>query len=67
MYLQCFTSNQPKEWGKWLAWAEYSYNTSWHSTIKNTPFTVVYGRDPPKLLTYLPGKARVEAVGRELM
>jgi len=28
---------------------------------------VVYGRDPPKLLTYLPGTARVEAVGRELM
>jgi len=67
MYLPCFTSNQPKEWGKWLAWAEYSYNTSWHSTIKNTPFTVLYGRDPPKLLTYLPGTARVEAVGRELM
>lgn len=67
MYLRCFTSSQPKEWGKWLAWAEYSYNTSWHSTIKTTPFVVVYGREPPTLLTYLPGTARVEAVEKELM
>ncbi|GLT61286.1 hypothetical protein SLA2020_340050 [Shorea laevis] len=67
MYLRCFTSTQPKEWGKWLAWAEYSYNTSWHSTIRSTPFTVVYGREPPTLLTYLPGTAKVEAVGKELM
>jgi hypothetical protein len=47
--------------------AEYSYNTSWHSTIKTTPFEVVYGRKPPTLLTYLPGTARVESVGKELL
>jgi hypothetical protein len=34
MYLRCFMSSKPKEWGRWLAWAKYSYNTSWHSTIK---------------------------------
>jgi hypothetical protein len=28
---------------------------------------MVYGRDPPMLLTYLPGTARVEAVGNELI
>jgi hypothetical protein len=67
MYLRCFTSNQPKEWGKLLAWAEYSYNTSWHSTIKTTPFEVVYGRKPPTLPTYLPGTARVESIGKELL
>lgn len=67
MYLRCFTSSQPKEWGKWLAWAEYSYNTSWHSTINTTPFNMVYGRDPPTLLTYVPGTAKVESVEKELV
>ena len=67
MYLRCFTSSQPKEWGKWLAWTEYSYNTSWHSTIKATPFAVVYGCDPPTLLTYMLGTAKVEAMEKELV
>ena len=43
MYLRCFTSSRPKEWLKWLPWAEFCYNTSWHSVIKKTPFEVVYG------------------------
>jgi hypothetical protein len=67
MYLRCFMSSKPNEWGRWLAWAKYSYNTSWHSTIKTTPFYVVYGRDPPTLLTYVHGIAKVAAVERELI
>jgi len=51
---------EPKEWGKWLAWAKYSYNTSWHSTISNMLFAAIYRQDPPMLLTYLLGTARVE-------
>lgn len=50
-----------------MAWVEYTYNTNWHSTLKTTPFAVVQGRDPPTLLTYLPGPARMEAVGNELL
>ena len=67
MYLRCFTSSKPKDSMRWLPWVEYYYNTSWHSTIKRTHFEVVYGRSPPRLLSYIPGTARVEAVEKELL
>ncbi|KAJ8751836.1 hypothetical protein K2173_026032 [Erythroxylum novogranatense] len=61
-YLRCFTSDQPKRWKEWLPWAEYSYNTSTHSSTKVSPFQAVYGIPPPSLLRYVPRTARVEAV-----
>ncbi|KAK0592694.1 hypothetical protein LWI29_023740 [Acer saccharum] len=67
MYLKCFSSSRPKEWCNWLAWAEYCYNTSWHSSIKTTPFELVYGRAPPTLLSYIPGAATaIESVDNQL-
>lgn len=66
MYLRCFTGSQPKEWMKWLPWAEYCYNSNWHSSIKKTPFEVVYGRSPPSLLTYVPRTTKVDTVEQEL-
>jgi len=61
-YLRYSTQDNPKHWTNWLPWAEYSYNTTWHSSIKLTPFEPVYGVPPPKLLNYIPGTTRVEAV-----
>lgn len=66
MYLRCFTSSRPKEWTKWLTWAEYCYNTSWYSMIKRSPFEVVYRRAPPIVLSYFPGIAKVAVVEEEL-
>lgn len=43
------------------------YNTSWHSTIRRTPFEVVYGREPPSLLMYVLGTAKVATVEEELL
>ncbi|KAL0549900.1 hypothetical protein IC582_014395 [Cucumis melo] len=51
-YLRCFCNEKPKEWVKWLPWAEYWYNTTFQRSIGMTPFQIVYGRQPPTILSY---------------
>lgn len=46
IYLRCFVHNCPRRWQEWLALAEFWYNTSYHSTLKATPFEVLYGHQP---------------------
>ncbi|KAJ4770480.1 polyprotein [Rhynchospora pubera] len=48
-YLRSMMLNQPKLWTKWLAMAEYWYNTNFHSALNTTPFKALYGYDPPQL------------------
>jgi transposase InsO family protein len=62
MYLRCFTGDRPKEWIRWLPWAEFCYNTAYHKSTRTTPFKLVYGHDPPQLKTYSPGDAAVPSV-----
>ncbi|KAJ0561741.1 putative nucleotidyltransferase, Ribonuclease H [Helianthus annuus] len=57
-YLRCFANEQPKKWSSFLSWAEYSYNTGFHTSTGTTPFSVVYGRDPPSLLPYVVGETK---------
>ncbi|OMO79271.1 reverse transcriptase [Corchorus capsularis] len=40
MYLRCFTGDRPKSWVDWVSWAEYFYNTGFHSSLRATPFEV---------------------------
>jgi hypothetical protein len=61
MYLRCATGDRPRAWVDWLSWAEYCYNTSFHTALRTTPFEVVYGRPPPAILPYKPGTACTEA------
>nr|GEW61563.1 Ty3/gypsy retrotransposon protein [Tanacetum cinerariifolium] len=65
--LRCFSSSKPKQWVKWLPWAEYWYNTSFHSSIGITPFKVLYGRDPPTIMGYGKGVATTFEVDRYLL
>lgn len=61
-YLRCFVGGQPKSWSKWLAWAEFSYNTSPYLTTKHTPFKLLYGRDPPLLSRVGRGQTAVDSL-----
>ncbi|GKE22498.1 retrotransposable element Tf2 [Tanacetum coccineum] len=65
-YLRCMCGEKPKEWVNWIPLAEYWYNTSYHTTIKTTPYHVVYGQAPPDHITYTKGDSLVDAVDRSL-
>jgi transposase InsO family protein len=49
MYLRCLVGDRPRQWLKWLQWVEYCYNTTFQSSIRTSPFKVVYGGDPPSI------------------
>lgn len=51
-YLRCFVNGQPRQWAKWLHWAEYCYNTSPHMSINMSPFMALYGRPPPSIIQF---------------
>ena len=50
MYLRCFVHDHPRLWIQYLPWAEFWYNSSFHTSIGMTPFKAVYGRDPPAIV-----------------
>ncbi|XP_026459814.1 uncharacterized protein LOC113360524 [Papaver somniferum] len=53
-YLRCFAGMKPTDWSKWLPWAEWWYNTSFHSAIRMSPYQALYSRPPPAVTAYLP-------------
>ncbi|KAD7479631.1 hypothetical protein E3N88_02767 [Mikania micrantha] len=66
-YLRCFAHEQPKKWSVYLAWAEYSYNTGFHSSLGTTPFSVVYGRPPPPVTPYVVGETKNADLEQQLL
>ncbi|KAK1441653.1 hypothetical protein QVD17_07716 [Tagetes erecta] len=66
-YLRCFASEQPTKWSTYLPWAEYSYNTGYHTSTGTTPFSVVYGREPPSLFPYVTGETKNAELEQQLM
>ena len=46
-YLRCFASSWKKQWGHWLLWAKYWYNTSYQIAMRMTTFEIVYGLPHP--------------------
>ena len=40
------TGEKPQEWVKWSHLAEWCYNTSYHNSIKASPYEAIYGKGP---------------------
>ncbi|KAH0746266.1 hypothetical protein KY285_007923 [Solanum tuberosum] len=66
-YLRCFVMEQPHTWSQYLPWAEFSFNTSFHSSTETTPFKVVYGRDPLSISPYVHGETRIAELEEQLL
>lgn len=65
-YLRCFVCDSPQLWVRYLPLAEYWCNSTFQSTIKLTPFEVLYGRPPPNLRAYVAGTTAVASMDESL-
>ena len=54
-------------WVQWLPLAECWYNTSYHLTIKMTPYEAMYGQAPPIVTSYIASTSKVQAVNLALV
>ncbi|GJR19464.1 ty3-gypsy retrotransposon protein, partial [Tanacetum coccineum] len=66
-YLRAMVANRPQQWVRFLPWAEYCYNSSYHSSIKMSPFQALYGRPPLHVIPYPPGSSKVATVDELLV
>uniref|UniRef100_A0A6N2MMB5 Integrase catalytic domain-containing protein n=1 Tax=Salix viminalis TaxID=40686 RepID=A0A6N2MMB5_SALVM len=65
-YLRCFVHQWPRKWYTYLSWAEYWYNTTFHSSTGMTSFQALYGRLPSSIPHYADGLSCVNEVDKDL-
>lgn len=66
-YLRVFAQAKPTSWFDYLGWAEFSYNTSFHTSIQMSPFKALYGREPPVIPSYIEGSTLIQALDELLL
>lgn len=49
-YLTNYIASQQRAWVKWLYLGEYCYNSTYHMSIRMTPFRALYGYEPLSLI-----------------
>lgn len=65
-FLRCFVHHHPKKWSSFIPWAEFWYNTTFHSSTGMTPFHDLYGRQPPPMPAYEVGSALIGELNEQL-
>lgn len=65
-YLRATVHHNPRAWAEVLPWTEFWYNSSYHHSIKTTPFQAVYGRPHLEVIDYRTGDSMVEAIDKAL-
>jgi RNase H-like domain found in reverse transcriptase/Reverse transcriptase (RNA-dependent DNA polymerase)/Integrase zinc binding domain/Chromo (CHRromatin Organisation MOdifier) domain/Retroviral aspartyl protease len=63
-YLRCFVSYQQTDWNSFLPMAEFTYNNTFQTTIRNTPFRANFGFDPRFSAISLPVPVNLNAETR---
>ena len=58
-YLRNYVTAQQKAWIRWLHMGEYCYNTTYHMSIRMTPFMALYGYEAPSFMDLVLGDSRV--------
>ncbi|KAJ4814811.1 polyprotein [Rhynchospora pubera] len=48
-FLRCMVFDKQNKWHQWLYLAEHWYNTSYHTSLKCSPFQALYGYEPKEL------------------
>jgi hypothetical protein len=66
MYLRCLSGDRPRDWLRWLPWAEFCYNSAYQSSLHTSPFQVVYGWESPSVRAYTAGEAHLLAVQQKM-
>ena len=46
-YICCFVIDKKNHWSQWLDLEEWWYNSTYHTSVKMTPFKALYGYEPP--------------------
>jgi hypothetical protein len=61
-----FMTDKKNKWSQWLHFAEWWYNSTYHTFTKMTPFQVVYGYEPPKWKEFALINTKVQVVRNKL-
>ena len=66
-YLKNYVTAQQRDWVKWLHRGEYCYNTTYHMSIKMTPFMALYSYEAPSFMDLVLGDSRVHKEENNLL